>query len=72
MKRSNLFTLIICLFTLQLTAQNRNNASSLLWKVTDKNLKKPSYLFGTFHLLTNAFIDMRGIYGQKIFYYTSC
>jgi hypothetical protein len=28
----------------------------LFWKVTGNDLKKPSYLFGTYHLLTNGFV----------------
>lgn len=30
-------------------------AHALLWKVTGKNLQKPSYLFGTYHLMTHEF-----------------
>src|SRR5688500_16849861 len=36
---------------------NEDN-NSLLWRVTGKGLKKPSYLFGTFHLLCKEVIHM--------------
>jgi uncharacterized protein len=31
--------------------QSNNNNQTLLWEISGKNLKKPSYLFGTFHVL---------------------
>ncbi|MBV7531827.1 TraB/GumN family protein [Chitinophaga sp. sic0106] len=36
---------VICLFTLQ------TNAQSVLWKVSGNGLEKPSYLFGTIHMI---------------------
>ncbi len=33
------------------TLQKTSNNNTLLWKITGKGLSKPSYLFGTFHLL---------------------
>src|SRR5687768_8122690 len=44
-------------------AQKDNNA--LLWQVSGNGLKKPSYLFGTYHLLTNRFLDSVPVVGQK-------
>lgn len=32
-------------------AKTQNNANTLLWQISGKDLKSPSYLFGTFHLL---------------------
>jgi len=40
-----------------LFAQKSNTGNSILWKVTGKGLQKPSYLFGTYHFLSNAFVD---------------
>jgi uncharacterized protein YbaP (TraB family) len=55
--KKNIFLAVLCLITsLTLFAQKHSSENSLLWKVTGKGLK-PSYLFGTFHLLTNAFVD---------------
>ncbi len=34
-------------------AQN-NNSNSLLWRVSGKNLAKPSYLFGTIHMICSS------------------
>lgn len=31
--------------------QNNNDGKSLLWQITGKNLSKPSYLFGTIHMI---------------------
>jgi uncharacterized protein YbaP (TraB family) len=55
--KKNILLALLCLITsLTLFAQKIHSENSLLWKVTGKGLK-PSYLFGTFHLLTNAFVD---------------
>lgn len=56
-----LFTLL-CIST-AVTAQKDNNA--LLWQVSGNGLKKPSYLFGTYHLLTNRFLDSLPVIRQK-------
>ena len=32
-------------------AKKNNDNNTLLWQVSGKDLKKPSYIFGTFHLL---------------------
>ena len=55
----NLFLLALyCFFfNLPLYAQPLPGKNALLWKVSGKDLKNPSYLFGTFHFLTNAFVD---------------
>ncbi len=45
------------LVTLNVQAQPPKIQNALLWKVSGKDMQKPSYLFGTFHLLTNAFTD---------------
>lgn len=35
----------------EISPKKLNNNNTLLWQVSGKGLKKPSYLFGTFHLL---------------------
>lgn len=57
MKKFFLMAFICLSITNILFAQNDNTGNSLLWKVTGKDLQKPSYLFGTYHFLSNAFID---------------
>lgn len=57
MKKTFVTALLCLCFTASLLAQNTNKQTSLLWKVTGKGLSKPSYLFGTYHFLSNAFVD---------------
>ena len=56
MKRLLFYSLSTILF-MSCKAQNdhsfvkQKNDNTLLWKVSGKGLQKPSFLFGTFHLL---------------------
>ena len=58
-----------CLFVTTLFAQPARGNNALLWKVSGKGLSQPSYLFGTYHFLTNAFIDtlpaVKAAYGNS-------
>src|SRR6476661_271883 len=50
-----LFTAAIAIFTIvtvqaQTTPKIPNKYPSLLWEITGKGMKKPSYLFGTMHV----------------------
>jgi uncharacterized protein len=36
------------------TSEKSNNAKSLLWEISGKDLKKPSYLYGTIHIIPKA------------------
>lgn len=38
-------------------APNKEDAGSLLWKISGSGLEQPSYLFGTHHLVPVAFLD---------------
>ncbi len=49
MKRIVFLLFAACCFLLSSAAAQPNN--TLLWEISGKGLKKPSYLFGTFHLL---------------------
>lgn len=40
-----------------LQVASTQNSNSLLWKVSGNGLEKPSYLFGTYHLMPPAFLD---------------
>lgn len=53
--RAALLMLIFSASTL--FAQTGNN--SLLWKISGQDLEQPSYLFGTFHLLNDGFLETR-------------
>ncbi len=49
-----LFIFTVTAFTVQ---------AQLLWKVTGNNLKKPSYIFGTHHLIPASYLDsIQGVY----------
>jgi uncharacterized protein YbaP (TraB family) len=50
---------------LNISAQS-NPENSLLWEVTGKNLKKPSYLFGTFHLLCESDLGIANGAAEKL------
>lgn len=60
MRKKILFLAGLCtqLFSLSLFAQkninvDQGNMNSLLWKVSGNGLEKPSYLFGTIHMICN-------------------
>lgn len=57
MKKSFLWASLCLITTTALVAQNKKIETSLLWKVSGKGLSKPSYIFGSYHLLTNSFVD---------------
>src|SRR3954471_1146657 len=57
MKKALCMALLCLVFTAALLAQQAKGNNALLWKVSGKGLSQPSYLFGTYHFLTNAFID---------------
>ncbi|HZI00122.1 MAG TPA: TraB/GumN family protein, partial [Flavisolibacter sp.] len=51
-----LLSLSICAFTVlfsfgQSKKATSSNNNTLLWRITGKNITKPSYLFGTMHML---------------------
>jgi uncharacterized protein YbaP (TraB family) len=46
--------LFLLLFAQGIKAQDAN---SLLWEISGNGLKSPSWLFGTYHLITSSFID---------------
>lgn len=52
------FMAFLCLILLSnIWALKSLSENVLLWKVSGKQLQRPSYLFGTYHFLTNAFVD---------------
>ncbi len=67
MKMKILSLLIVFSFGgwINITAQSSTN-NSLLWEVTGKNLKKPSYLFGTFHLLCESDLSIADAAAEKL------
>ncbi len=56
MKKSSIqaiFLLVGLLISCSATAQQK----SLLWEISGNGLQQPSYLFGTYHLLTDAYLN---------------
>lgn len=52
-------SLLSILWTGYLSAQQIEN--TLLWKISGNNLEQPSYLFGTFHLLQDEFLETKPV-----------
>lgn len=49
--RKIIFSLFSVVFILNTTHAQQPPSSSLLWKISGKGLKTPSYVFGTFHMM---------------------
>ncbi len=55
--KKNFLLAILCLLSGKFFAQTSSTGNSILWKVSGNGLQQPSYLFGTYHFLSNAFVD---------------
>ncbi len=49
---------MICAAALTASAQSKISNNTLLWRISGNNLTKPSYLFGTIHLLCANDIEL--------------
>jgi uncharacterized protein len=61
MKKSFWLTLLAAGFTLSSLAQKTSSAfdaNTLLWRISGKNLAKPSYIFGTMHMICADDIEL--------------
>jgi uncharacterized protein len=59
----NVFTFTLILIT-NISLFGKNFETGLLWKVTGNELEKPSYIFGTLHVICpDQFIEFPGIDG---------
>ena len=52
-------------FSIALSAQTKKTTNSLLWQISGNGLKKPSYLFGTHHLIGAKFADTMKVLQEK-------
>lgn len=51
------FVALVCALSTIAFAQKKSDNNSLLWKISGKDLKQPSYLFGTIHIIcSNDFL----------------
>lgn len=64
MNRSLFLLLLISALCGRGIAQEKE--SSLLWEISGKGLRQPSYLFGTFHLLCKADFSISPVLAEKI------
>ena len=65
MRFSALCFLVVLLLVGKPVFSQQQNGNALLWQISGNGLKKPSYLFGTYHLLTNRFLDSLPTIRQK-------
>ncbi|MFD0939977.1 TraB/GumN family protein [Pedobacter boryungensis] len=58
----------ICFLSISLNvhAQTKKAENTLLWEISGKDLKKPSYLFGTYHLIGKDFVDTMKVVNEKL------
>jgi uncharacterized protein len=66
MKNIKLLFIALLGFALSLNAQIKKANNTLLWEVSGKGLKKPSYLFGTHHFTNKDFVDTMQVLQEKL------
>lgn len=66
MKNIKLLVIAFLGLTLSLNAQTKKATNTLLWEISGKGLKKPSYLFGTHHLTSRKFADTMKVLQEKL------
>lgn len=57
MKIKGILMSLVLIFSLSACANKAESTNSLLWKVSGNGLSKPSYIFGTHHLVPISFLD---------------
>jgi len=60
--------LLIALLSISISsnAQQKKSENSLLWEISGNGLRKPSYLFGTYHYAGKDFIDTMKVLNTKL------
>ncbi|WP_316844777.1 TraB/GumN family protein [Pedobacter psychrodurus] len=66
MKNIKIFLLLFLGFSFVLHAQTKKATNTLLWEISGNGLKKPSYLFGTHHLISKKFADTMKVLQEKL------
>jgi uncharacterized protein YbaP (TraB family) len=57
LKKSVRIQLLVVLLIPSFNCGAQENDNSLFWEISGKKLTKPSYLFGTFHLMGSSYVD---------------
>jgi len=66
MKNIKLLLIFFLGFSFVLHAQTKKVTNTLLWEISGNGLKKPSYLFGTHHLIRKKFADTMKVLQEKL------
>lgn len=66
MKNIKVLLIFFLGFSTVLCAQTTKGSNSLLWEISGNGLKKPSYLFGTHHLIPAKFADTMKVLQEKL------
>lgn len=66
MKNIKLLLIVFLGFSTVLCAQTKKGSNTLLWEISGNGLKKPSYLFGTHHLIAAKFADTMKVLQEKL------
>ncbi|QXU41577.1 TraB/GumN family protein [Pedobacter sp. D749] len=66
MKNFKLLLIALLGLALSLNAQTKKATNTLLWEISGNGLKKPSYLFGTYHLISAKFADTMKVLQEKL------
>lgn len=53
-------------FSLSASAQKKTAENTLLWEISGNGVSKPSYLFGTYHLIGKEFVDTMKVLNEKL------
>lgn len=64
--RKIIFSLFSVVLLINTTNAQKNPTSSLLWKISGKDIKEPSYIFGTFHMMCKTDFSITPALEEKI------
>lgn len=61
-----LITLVLPFVLGTIAKAQKKTANTLFWEISGKDLKKPSYLFGTYHFADKGFVDTMKTVNEKL------
>ncbi len=65
-KHLTLFAFLFLSFSSTAHSQNKKRSNTLFWEISGNGLKKPSYLFGTYHFADKGFVDTMQVVNEKL------